>query len=55
MLRLNIPYQSHETIQAKERGPGEWIEYSARITIKDGGKNPVTIEKGIIIIALRPT
>ena len=27
-----------------ERGIGEWTEYDAVITIKDGDKNPVTID-----------
>lgn len=44
MARFNIIYQSHETIQAREKAYGEWIEYDALITIKDGGKNPVTID-----------
>jgi hypothetical protein len=44
MAKFNIVYQSHETIQARERGMGEWIEYDAVITIKDRGKNPVTID-----------
>jgi hypothetical protein len=44
MAKFNIIYQSHETIQAREKAYGEWIEYSALITIKDGGKNPVTID-----------
>ena len=44
MAKFNIIYQSRETIQAREKASGEWIEYSALITIKDGGKNPVTID-----------
>ena len=44
MGKFNNIYQSHETIQAREKAYGEWIEYSALITIKDGGKNPVTID-----------
>lgn len=44
MAKFNIIYQSHETIQAREKVFGEWIEYDALITIKDGGKNPVTID-----------
>ena len=44
MAKFNIIYQSHETIQAREKEYGEWIEYSALIIIKDGGKNPVTID-----------
>ena len=44
MAKFNTIYQSHETIQARERGIGEWTEYAAVITIKDGGKNPVTID-----------
>ena len=44
MTKFNIIYQSHETIQAREKAFGEWIEYSALITIKDGGENPVTID-----------
>ena len=44
MARFNIIHQSQETIQAREKRHGEWIEYSALITIKDGGKNPVTID-----------
>jgi hypothetical protein len=44
MSKFNTIYQSQETIQAREKGYGEWIEYSALITIKDGGKNPVTID-----------
>ena len=34
MAKFDIIYQSHETIQARERGFGEWIEYDAVITIK---------------------
>ena len=44
MAKFNTIYQSRETIQARERGIGEWIEYDAVITVKDGGKNPVTID-----------
>ena len=44
MSKFNIIYQSHETIQAREKEYGEWIEYSALIIIKDGGKNPVTLD-----------
>jgi hypothetical protein len=44
MTKFNIIYQSHETIEAREKAFGEWIEYSALITIKDGGKTPVTID-----------
>ena len=44
MTKFNTIYQSHETIQARERGYGEWIEYDAVITIKDGGKNPIIID-----------
>ncbi len=44
MPKFNIIYQSRETIHARERGIGEWIEYDAMITIKGGGKNPVTID-----------
>jgi len=44
MAKFNIIYQSHEIIQARERGFGEWTEYAAVITIRDGGKNPVTID-----------
>ena len=44
MTKSEIIYQSKETIHARERGIGEWIEYDAVITIKDGGKNPVTID-----------
>ena len=44
MAKFNIIYQSHETIQAREKAFGEWIEYVAVITIKDGGKNLVTID-----------
>jgi len=44
MTKFNIIYQSREDIFARERRNGEWIQYSALITIKDGGKNPVTIE-----------
>jgi len=44
MAKFNIIYQSRETIHARDRGYGEWTEYTAVITIKDGGKNPVTID-----------
>ena len=44
MARFNVIYQSQETIHAREKAFGEWIEYSAVVTIKDGGKNPVTID-----------
>jgi hypothetical protein len=44
MAKFSIIDQSHETIQARGKAYGEWIEYSALITIKDGGKNPVTID-----------
>ena len=44
MPRFNTIYQSRETIYARERGIGEWIQYDSVITIKDGGKNPVTID-----------
>ena len=44
MAKFSIIYQSHETIEARERAYGEWIEYSALITIKNGVKNPVTID-----------
>ena len=43
MVKFNTIYRSNETIQARERGIGESIQYDAVITIKDGGKNPVTI------------
>lgn len=36
MAKFNIIYQSNETIQAREKAFGEWIEYNALITIKDG-------------------
>jgi hypothetical protein len=44
MAKFNIIYQSRETIHARDRGFGEWIEYDALKTIKSGGKNPVTID-----------
>ena len=44
MAKFNIIYHSHEAIQARGKAFGEWIEYSVLITIKDGGKNPVTME-----------
>ena len=44
MAKFNIIYQSREPIHARETGYGEWIQYNAVITIKDGGKNPVTID-----------
>jgi len=44
MAKFNVIYQSDETIQAREIGYGEWTQYDAVITIKDGGKNPVTID-----------
>ncbi len=44
MAKSNIIYQSHETIQGREKAFGEWIEYDALITIKAGVKNPVTID-----------
>jgi hypothetical protein len=44
MAKFNTIYQSREPISARERGIGEWIQYDAVITIKDGGKNPVTID-----------
>jgi hypothetical protein len=44
MAEFNIIYQSRENIQARERRYGEWTEYAALITTKDGGKNPVTID-----------
>ena len=44
MAKFNIIYQSREPIYARERGIGEWTQYDAVITIKDGGKNPVTID-----------
>ena len=44
MAKFNAIYQSREIIEARERAFGEWIQYDAVITIKDGGKNPVTID-----------
>ncbi len=44
MAKYKTVYQSREIISARESGPGEWTEYDAVITIKDGGKNPVTID-----------
>jgi hypothetical protein len=44
MAKFDIIYESHERIQARERGIGEWTEYDAVITIKAEGKNPVTID-----------
>jgi hypothetical protein len=44
MAKFNVIYQSREPIYAREKGYGEWIQYEALITIKDGGKNPVTID-----------
>jgi hypothetical protein len=44
MAKFNIIYQSRESISAREKGYGEWIQYDAVITIKGGGKNPVTID-----------
>jgi len=44
MTKYRILYQSKETISAREKGLGEWTEYDAVITIKSGGKNPITIE-----------
>lgn len=44
MAKFDIIYQSNETIEARERGIGEWIQYDAVITIKDGGKDSVTID-----------
>ena len=44
MAKFAIVYQSCEPIYAREIRTGEWIQYDAIITIKDGGKNPVTIE-----------
>ena len=50
MAKSNIIYQSRETIEARERGIGEWTQYDAMITIKDlwlGGKlkdsNPLVV------------
>jgi hypothetical protein len=44
MAEFNIIYQSREPIYAREREYGEWTQYDAVITIRDGGKNPVTID-----------
>ena len=44
MPKFNTIYESHETIYARWKGKGEWTQYEAVITIKDGGKNPVTID-----------
>ena len=44
MAKFNIIYQSREHIYAREREYGEWTQYDAVITIRDGGKNPVTID-----------
>ena len=44
MAKYRVLYQSKETIFAREKGLGEWTQYDAVITIKSGGKNPVTID-----------
>ena len=44
MAQSKIIYQSKETIHGKKIPAGEWIEYSAVITIKDSGKQPVSID-----------
>ncbi len=39
-----IIYQSKEIIHGRHTRSKEWIEYSAVVTIKDSGKQPVSIE-----------
>ncbi len=44
MPRYNIIYESDETIYGSIPKSGEWIQYSAVLKIRDGGKKPVSIE-----------
>ena len=44
MPKLEIIYQSHEIIHGRHRRSKEWIEYSAVVTIKESGRQPVSIQ-----------
>ena len=44
MSKSNIIYQSKEIIHGRHTRTREWIEYSAVVTIKESGKQPVSIE-----------
>ena len=44
MMRKNIIFQSQESIYGRHLRSKEWIEYKATIEIKDGGKQPVSVD-----------
>jgi len=44
MPKFSILYQSKEQILGVIPKVREWIEYKAVLTIKDGGKDPVTLK-----------
>ncbi len=44
LSKSRIIYQSKEIIHGRHTRSKEWIEYSAVVTIKDSGKQPVSIE-----------
>ena len=48
MKKFNVLYESKECISGYVHPTKEWIEYSGILTIKDGGKQPVTLEMTFI-------
>ena len=44
MPTLKTIYQSNEIIRGRHLRSKEWIEYSALVTIKESGKQPISIE-----------
>lgn len=44
MPRSKIIYQSKEIIHGRHTRSKEWTEYAAVVTIKDSGKQPVSLE-----------
>ena len=49
MPKYNVIYQSTEQILGVIPRVKEWIEYEAVLTVKDGGKNPVTLAMTFIL------